>query len=247
MLFLKNNTMEHPCQTELFDAVDATWAPFAFHKHAGWLAREGAGGGQRVSATTLLADKQSFQISPAVAKMVSLHQTPLFMIRDTDAKLDAALQDLGYDIVDPVVILIAPTRDLLGNPPKQMQAVHALNAPDMQAKNIWAAGGIDQGRLNVMARVKSPKTTLRIGEMGVAFAAAYNDIAMVHAVEVAAKHRRKGVANAVMYNACQWAKDQSCGWVAVLTVRANIPARTLYENLGMVEAAAYHYRRKAYD
>jgi len=46
-----------------------------------------------------------------------------------------------------------------------------------------------------------------------------------------------------MYKAFQWAEEQNCKWVSVLTVRENIPARTLYENLGMVESAAYHYRR----
>jgi GNAT superfamily N-acetyltransferase len=96
-----------------------------------------------------------------------------------------------------------------------------------------------------MARVKGPKTIVSAGDMGVAFAAAHNGIAMIHAVEVASNHRRKGVANAMMYKAFEWAQKQECDWVATLTVHANIPARTLYENLGMEKAAAYHYRLKA--
>jgi len=237
--------MQRPSPTDLFDAVDTTWAPLAFHRHVGWLIREGAGGGQRVSAATLLPDAQDYKISTATAKMASLGQRLLFMIRHNDTKLDTDLQELGYQVIDPVVILIAPIIELLKNPPSQMQAVQALNAPDTNAEKIWAAGGIDQGRLNVMARVKGPKTVLSAGDMGVAFAAAHNGIAMVHAVEVAANHRRKGVANAMMYKAFKWAKDQNCAWGAVLTVRANIPARTLYENLGMEKATAYHYRLKA--
>lgn len=236
--------MKLPTQTDLFDAVDATWAPYAFHNVEGWLIREGAGGGQRVSAATRLPATQNFKIDPAVAKIVSLGQTPLFMIRNSDVELDAELQALGYNIVDPVIILVAPTHKLINNPQQHMQTIHMLNAPNTDARNIWAAGGIDQGRLDVMARVKAPKTILNAGDMGVAFAAAYNGIAMVHAVEVASDHRRKGIANTMMDAACQWANDQNCDWVAVLTVRANTPARTLYENLGMVEAAAYHYRRK---
>ncbi len=242
--FLKSNTMKRPSQIDLYNAVDATWAPFAFHNLDGWMIREGAGGGQRVSAATALSNTQSFQINAAGTKMVSLDQTPLFMIRNTDTGLDAELHDLGYEIVDPVVILVAPTTELLSNPSIKMQTVHALNKPDANAKVIWAAGGIDQGRLDVMTRVKGPKAVLVAGEMGVAFAAAHGNVAMVHAVEVASQHRRKGVANAMMYKAFEWAKDVGCEWVAVLTVHANIPARTLYENLGMTEAAAYHYRRK---
>lgn len=241
---LQKNKPMPPSQTDLFDALDATWAPFAFHNHDGWIIREGAGGGQRVSAATVQPDTQSFQISSAATKMASLGQMPLFMIRNTDADLDARLHALRYEVVDPVVILIAPTAELLNTRPDPIQTVHTLNKPDANAKMIWAAGGIDQGRLNVMARVKGPKAILVASGMGVAFAAAHNDIAMIHAVEVASDHRRKGVANTMMYKAFEWAKDQDCKWVAVLTVRANIPARTLYENLGMVRAAAYHYRRK---
>ncbi len=237
--------MQHPSQTDLFDAVDATWAPLALHTHDGWIIREGAGGGQRVSAAT--PDTPNYKISSAVDKMISLNQRPLFMIRNMDTALDTELQGLGYDVVDPVVILIAPTSELLKNPPREMQTVHTLNAPDTNAKNIWAAGGIDQGRLDVMARVKGPKTIMSAGDMGVAFAAAHNNIAMIHAVEVATNHRRKGVANAMMYKAFEWAKGQKCAWVAILTVHANIPARTLYENLGMDKAAAYHYRLKTLD
>ncbi|MBL4750627.1 MAG: GNAT family N-acetyltransferase [Amylibacter sp.] len=239
--------MQHPSQTDLFDALDATWAPLALHTHDGWIIREGAGGGQRVSAATPLIDTQNHKISSAVDKMASLGQLPLFMIRNTNTALDTELQDLGYKVVDPVVILIAPTAELLKNPLHKMQTVHTLNTPDTNAKNIWAAGGIDQGRLNVMARVKGPKTILSADGMGVAFAATHNNIAMIHAVEVASNHRRKGVANAMMYKAFEWAKDQECTWIAILTVRANIPARTLYENLGMEKAAAYHYRLKALD
>lgn len=235
--------MMPPSQNDLFNAVDATWAPLAFHNHEGWLVREGAGGGQRVSATTLLPDVQDYQINTAVEKMMSLGQTPLFMIRGADTGLDAELRGLKYAIVDPVVILIAETQELLRHSPKQMPPMQTLDIPDVNAQKIWAEAGITQGRLNVMARVTSPKTIISAGEMGVAFAAAFNGIAMVHAVEVAPAHRRKGVANAVMYKSFQWAKEQNCKWVAVLTVHANIPARTLYENLGMVEAAAYHYRR----
>lgn len=239
--------MQRPSPTDLFDAVDATWAPLAFHHHAGWLIREGAGGGQRVSATTLLPETQNYKISTACTKMASLGQQPLFMIRNADTILDAELQGLGYQIVDPVVILIAPIAELFKNFPDQMQTIHALNEPDNNAKKIWAAGGIDQKRLDVMARVTGPKTVLSAGEMGVAFAAIHNDIAIVHAVEVASNHRRKGVANAMMHKAFEWAKDQKCEWGAVLTVRVNIPARNLYENLGMTKAAAYHYRLKPLD
>lgn len=239
--------MNLPTQTELFEAVDATWAPRSFLKQDGWLIREGAGGGKRVSATTLLSDIDTTEINSAVTKMKSLGQTPLFMIRKTDTELDAVLNAEGYKIIDPVVILVGQTQKLARTPPEETYSIVELNAPNDNAKAIWAAGGIDQGRLNIMARVKGAKSILFADQMGVAFAAAHNDVAMIHAVEVATEYRRKGVANALMYKAFRWAKDQNCKWTAVLTVKENIPARTLYQNLGMTETAAYHYRIKNYE
>ena len=166
------------------------------------------------------------------------------MIRGSDQHLDHKLAVLDYDIVDPVVILIAPIDKLFVTPPKQNHHIDRLYVPDNNAVKIWSAGGIDQKRLNVMKRVMTRKVILSAGEMGVAFAAIYGDIAMVHAVEVASNHRRKGVANTLMYESCLWARDQGCNWISVLTVRENIPAKALYEALGMTEAAAYHYRFK---
>jgi len=234
--------MKSPSGLELFDAVDATWVPLAFHNHEGWLIREGAGGGQRVSAATLLADATSAKVGSAANKMLAIGQNPLFMIRDSDMDLDAELEALGYAVVDPVAILTAPIDRLIQKQPKHTHHIDRLITPDNTATKIWASGGIDQNRLNVMQRVKCPKTILSAGDMGVAFAAAYADIAMVHAVEVANNHRRKGIANALMFEAFNWAKDQDCNWVSVLTVRKNLPAHKLYETLGMTEAAAYHYR-----
>ncbi len=234
--------MTPPTQAELFEAIDATWAPFAFHLHNGWLIREGMGGGQRVSAATLLADTDNPDIASAADKMHALGQKSLFMLRNSDGALDADLSELAYKTVDPVAILITPTANLLNMPPRQTHAVNTTEAPGAKAKAIWKSGGIDQPRLNVMERVKGAKTYLSAGDMGVAFAACYKGIAMVHAVEVSKNHRRKGIANALMYQAAIWAKNEGCAWVAVLTVRANTPACALYNRLGMKEAAAYHYR-----
>ncbi len=240
----KANFMKPPNQKSLFAAVDATWAPLSIHNYNGWLIREGAGGGQRVSSATLIKDAKNATISSATRKMVSLGQNPLFMIREADQRLDLELADLGYEIVDPVAILLAPIDRLLETQPKLGQHVDVLDEPNNNAIKIWSAGGIDQNRLNVMKRVMTRKAILSAGDMGVAFAAIYGDIAMVHAVEVASNHRRKGVANALMYKSCQWARDQGCNWISVLTVRENKPAKSLYEALGMTEAAAYHYRFK---
>jgi len=237
--------IDSPSQAALFAAIDTTWPAFAFHRHNGWLLREGAGGGQRVSAATVLPGAQNPDIGSAADKMHSMGQNALFMVRSQDGDLDARLAEQGYKIVDPVTILITPTESLLTMAGKQHQRVTTLNTPDTTAKEVWGNGGIYQPRLNVMARVKTAKTIISAGYMGVAFAACHEGIAMVHAVEVSKNHRRKGVANALMHQAARWAMQHECTWLAVLTVRANTPACALYDRLKMKQAAAYHYRQLA--
>ncbi|KAB7614591.1 GNAT family N-acetyltransferase [Amylibacter sp. SFDW26] len=235
--------MQKPTSQELFSAVDATWSAKQFISHDGWMLREGAGGGKRVSAATLEAPIDDVDIIVAEQQMTALGQKSLFMVRDSDAALDNVLEQADYGIVDPVVVLASPVSDLL----KQKYTSHSVNlaeSPSNDAKTIWNDGGISPDRLSIMERVTAPKTILESSDMGVAFVAAHKGIAMVHAVEVSKDHRRKGVANALMYKAALWAKDHNCNWLAVLTVRENVPACTLYQTLGMTEAAAYHYRFK---
>ena len=235
--------MQRPTSHELFKAVDATWSAKNFIDHDGWIIREGAGGGQRVSAATLEAPLNSANILSAEQKMESIGQNSLFMVRDSDADLDIVLEQANYGIVDPVVVLASPVNELLNHKYTNHQT-SLSQTPNQSAKEIWASGGIGADRLAIMERVVEPKAIIQSGDMGVAFSASHKGIAMVHAVEVSKDHRRKGVANALMYKAALWAQDQNCDWLAVLTVRENIPARTLYETLGMTEAAAYHYRLK---
>jgi GNAT superfamily N-acetyltransferase len=68
------------------------------------------------------------------------------------------------------------------------------------------------------------------------------DIAMLHAIEVSPRHRRQGVARAIIARAAAWAAGQGCGWLGLAVTTANEPARALYTALGMAEVGTYHYR-----
>lgn len=236
--------MHPPSCRDVFAAIEATWPPRACYQKGDWMLRDGAGGGKRVSAATVLQNADTADIEMAAEEMRRLEQTPLFMIRNQDQELDKRLAVQGYQMIDPVVVLIAKTDDLLRQTPPAYD-IACLEAPNTDAKTIWADGGIRQTRLDVMARVTCSKTILYAPGQGVAFTAAYQGISMTHAVEVCVSCRRKGVARALMQKAFAWAKIKNCPWSAVLTVRENIPAHSLYETLGMYETAAYHYRIKA--
>ena len=80
---------------------------------------------------------------------------------------------------------------------------------------------------------------------GAAFAAVYDRVCMVHAVEVLEHQRRQGVAGWIMRKAAFWGAEQGADTLAVITVQANKAANALYgASLGMDRVGEYHYRQK---
>jgi GNAT superfamily N-acetyltransferase len=228
----------------LFDAIDGTWPAAAKTMIGPFTIRDGQGGGKRVSAATAQGPATRADIMAAEAAMRARAQSPLFMIRDTDAALDAALAARGYQIIDPTNGYAAPTAMLtdIAVPPV---TAFAIWEPLAIMAEIWAKGGIGPQRLDVMARAQVKTGLLaRWNEKpaGAAFVAVHDGIAMVHAVEVLEHQRRQGVAQWIMRRAAFWARDHGADTVSVLTTASNGAANALYQHLGFMPAGGYHYR-----
>lgn len=233
----------------LFSAVDATWPAAAMISKSPWTLRAGEGGGKRVSAATLEGEFDQTAIGIAEAEMIRLDQKPLFMLRDGDAALDAALAALGYRIVDPVTVLTCPIQALTGVPVPPVTAF-TIWEPLAIMCEIWARGGIGPERLDVMRRANVKTAVLARWNQkpaGVGFVALDREIAMVHAVEVEPEQRRQGVAQWIMRQAAFWAADKGAQTMAALCTKANEPALRLYSGLGFEAVAEYHYRLKTND
>jgi len=234
-----------PDAQTLYDVCEATWPPASVREASGWVIRDGAGGGKRVSAATAVCRGDQPEIARAEAEMTALGQPLLFMIRDGEAALDTALAARGYDIIDPVALYACPL-GLLTDVTLPRLAAFDIYPPLQIMTELWAAGGIGPGRLAVMARAPTPKTTLLARQndraAGVAFAAIHSDIAMLHALEVAPAQRRQGVAVNIMRATAHWAQDQGANWLSVIVTRQNEGANALYASLGMELVGHYHYR-----
>lgn len=232
----------------LFDVIDATWPPQAFHEAGPFRLREGAGGGQRVSAATCDRPVTESEIADAESAMATLGQASLFMVRGDQPGLDDALAQRGYKIKDPVVLMIAPVGQVAGDGPPKV-SVFPVWPPLAIQRQIWAEGGIGPARLAVMERARAPKTTIlgRYNDtpVGTAFVALQNGVAMMHAVEVRASQRRNGAARNMTMGAATWAQRQGAQRFAILTTSENLPARALYTSLGLQPVEHYHYRVKA--
>ena len=229
-----------------FDAIDATWAPASFSESGPFLLREGSGGGKRVSAGTLNADKASNDdIANASKVMTSMGQPPLFMLKPGQEALDNQLETLGFSVVDPTVVYASPIENLAQHAPTGL-AVIPGDIPLAAQKEIWATDNIGPARIAVMERSSAPKGYLlgrhedRIA--GTVFVSVDKDVAMLHALTVHERARRLGVGKNLTHGCAKWAMDRGAQIFALMTTRSNKPARALYESLGMQDVARYHYR-----
>ncbi|MFV2033530.1 MAG: GNAT family N-acetyltransferase [Halocynthiibacter sp.] len=234
-----------PDAAALYEVCEATWPPAATRDHAGWIIRDGAGGGKRVSAATAAASATLPDIAKAEAAMKSLDQRCLFQIRDGEKALDDALAARDYDIIDRVAIYLCPVAELTRISPPRLAAFQIFPPLQIMA-DLWAAGGIGAERLAIMARARGSKMALLARHndraAGVCFIGIHRDIAMLHALEVAPALRRQGVAVNIMRVAAQWAQNQGANWLSVIVTEQNTGANALYSSLGMKHVGHYHYR-----
>lgn len=239
--------MSLPDIQTLYEVIDGTW-PATTVSHTGpWCIREGAGGGQRVSAATALGPLTSKDIAKAEAAMLALGQPKLFMVRQNEDALDQTLEAAGYVIHDPVNAYVAPVSLFKDKHPPRVCALLAWE-PLAIMLDIWAKGGIGPGRVGVMHRAHGPKTGL-IGRLNdhpaaAAFCAIHDGVAMVHALEVLPHQRQQNMGKYAIYELAHWAARNGASHISLVVTRANIAGNALYTSLGMTCVGQYHYRLK---
>ncbi|MGH1367921.1 MAG: GNAT family N-acetyltransferase [Maritimibacter sp.] len=120
--------------------------------------------------------------------------------------------------------------------------VYAMWPPLHIVSEIWAAGGMNADQRATMDAVKAPKAGLlaRSGQArgGAAFVALSNEVCVVHALEVDAHHRRRGVGALLLKTASVWALDQGATQIALRAPTENVAAQALFAHVGMDLLAA---------
>lgn len=221
--------------------MEATWPPARAWQEGAFTFREGAGGGKRVSAASCTGAWGEDDL----ARLEAMAE-PLVLIRPEDAALDAGLEARGWRVVDPVVAYAAPVAELTGDLPALAAFPHW--PPLAIAASIWADGGIGPARLAVMDRVTGAKAAILARHedrsAGVAFVACRGAEAMLHALEVRASQRRRGIGRTILQAAANWAARQGAERLSLVVTERNTAARALYARLGMQTVGQYHYRMK---
>ena len=224
-------------------ALEATWPAASFRDIGPFRLRDGAGGGKRVSAATVLG---GWGLPDLLRAEAALDGSALFRLDADDVALDNALAARGYRKLDPTLIYAAPVAGMQAALPPL--ACFAHWPPLEIAGDLWAEGGIGPARLAIMHRVAGDKTAIlsrckdRIA--GIAFVACDGPVAMLHALEVAPALRRLGAARNTLQAAANWAADRGADTLALAVTEANSPARALYASFGMQGVGQYHYRQK---
>ncbi|KJZ19135.1 GNAT family N-acetyltransferase [Loktanella sp. S4079] len=236
--------MSFPTAQKLYAVIDGTWPPAVKQALGPWTVRLDESNSSRVNAATAELDFADADIAIAHDAMIDGGQRPLFMIRETDQRLDQLLAEQGYIIKDPVNMYAAEVGKIAGNldPERTLEVWPPLAVQT----EIWEAGGISAGRVAIMDRAREPKTTLlgRIGDTpaGCAYVAIAADCAMIHALEIGAAHRRQGLARDLTRAAAHWAQAAGAAYLTLVTTQENDAANALYASLGMTLVGQYHYR-----
>ena len=231
--------------SSIFDTIDLTWPAEEFLELPEWKLRRSIKGGKRVSAASIIKKSGIPDIKFVENTLAEWCQDKLFMIKSGENSFDEALKSLGYFVVDPTNIWSISAEALSA---QQIPLVTAFSIfpPLAIQREIWKANGIDASRIEIMDRVKKPRTTIfgrtNAKPAASAFVAVANKIAMVHALIVDHNCRRQGMGKFVMQKAGAWARQQGAESVAVLCTKQNQSANNFYKTLGMQVIGEYHYR-----
>ncbi|MCV2489389.1 GNAT family N-acetyltransferase [Geodermatophilus sp. YIM 151500] len=227
-----------------------SWRGLEEEPYGDWLLR--AGGGFTGRANSVLAVGDPPEPLPDAVRTVTRWyaarglraraQVPLPGAEQADAAFAAA----GWTADEDVLVLTAPLADWSAPPVR----VDLAAVPDA----AWLAGYRYRGTplppvaeavlvnaddpVFAAVRLDPPPAPLA----AVARGAVVEDWLVVTAVTVAERHRRRGLATAVMAALAGWARARGARSCVLQTVAANAPATGLYRGLGFSEHHRYHYR-----
>lgn len=249
----------------LISALEATWPPAGTREVADCRIRTAPGAGSRVnSIRPLRYDLDDAAIEAAEREAVALAGAPLWALPDGEGAPDGArdlaarIADRGYERFDESLFLTAEAGALLDAASSRAKTRKGdaelgkltIRCPLAAVDRIWSAGGTGPERQAVMQRTKGPAEIFggRLGHRlsGLCFAAVDPDtgIAFVHALEVDATARGKGVGPTLMATAARFAQKHGAGTLAVAVRGANESGQALFRGLGMARQGGYVYWRK---
>ncbi|WP_312529490.1 GNAT family N-acetyltransferase [Paracoccus sp. (in: a-proteobacteria)] len=234
-------------------AFETTWPAAQYSDAGGYRIGRGMGGGGRISSARPLSDQASADaalslsaegILAAAAVQQGWDQPAMFRLWDTDHDHAQALGAQGYHGQNPTLALACPIAALTQIPVPSL-TVFQIWPPLAILSEIWEAGQISKPRQAAMMRVNLPRTTLlgRLDDHAAAagFVAVDGDVAMIHAIQVEPRMRRRGMAEWMLREAAFWAGKHGATQLALAVTESNTAAVQLYRKMGFQTVARYQY------
>lgn len=225
-------------------ALAATWPAAEYAAHGGLRVGRGMGGGGRVSSAVAVGDWTVGDLDAAEAQHAAWGQPALFAVDRADTALADALRGRGYRPLRPTLVLECDVAALAAQPVPPVTALEAWPPLAIQ-RGIWNDQGIGPARQAVMDRVAVPRISIlgRVEDRaaGTAFVAVHDGIAMLHALAVLPRWRRRGLAGWMVRRAADFAARQGAGRLMLAVTEPNADARALYDRLGFSEAGRMDY------
>ncbi|WNV76578.1 GNAT family N-acetyltransferase [Geodermatophilus sp. DSM 44513] len=217
-----------------------------------WLLRAGGGFTGRANSALVVGDPGR-PLPDAVDAVTRWYRDrdlrPAAMLAGRQARgADAAFAAAGWERDEDVLVLTAPL-----DPPAAADGVPVALSPEPD--DAWLAGYRHRG-----GPLPPTARAVLTNAEDVAFAAVRRDpppapLAAVGrgvvddgwlgvaAVTVDERHRRQGLATAVMAALQRWGAGRGARWLYLQVAASNAPARELYRRAGLIEHHRYHYRR----
>ncbi|TYP86788.1 GNAT family N-acetyltransferase [Blastococcus xanthinilyticus] len=225
-----------------------TWRGLEEQPYGDWLLRAGGGFTGRANSVLVLGNPPA-GLPAAVADVTRWYRERGLPARacvpGPAADADAALAAAGWGRDEDTVVLTGPA----GPWPCPDVPVVLADAPD----EVWltgyrAGGALPASATAVLRRAEQPRfASVRpypppAPAVAVARGAVAEDVLVISAVTVDERHRRRGLATALMTTLAADARSRGARCCVLQVTASNAPALALYARLGFTEHHRYHYR-----
>jgi ribosomal protein S18 acetylase RimI-like enzyme len=243
---------------DLDELMRLGWPALSEVEVSGWIARLSDGVSRR--ANSVLPAAAPNDLENALARVEQLYGdhglAPTFQLSPAaqPVALDEVLACRGYELQGPTAVHVAVIKDVLRQLPPSTTNVRVLDEPDADWFDLWwSVDGRGGATARAVARhilTSCPalyaSTVDRAGVTAVGRVALVGEWAGVYCMAVRADVRRRGLAMSVMRALLKHATDRDGRSTWLQVIADNLPARTLYERVGFVQASKYHYRTRGH-
>ena len=239
-----------PSVDQLERLAARTWRGLEEDRYGDWLLRAGGGFTGRANSV-LVTGSPPEPLDRAVAAVAHWYEQrglrPQASVPSPGGEAgDAAFDVAGWSRLEDNLVLTAPLDDWAA----PRLAVELASTPD----DAWLDGYRYRGSplppvaRAVLTNAQDPVfASVRLDSAPAPLAAVargvrVEDWLVVTAVTVDERHRRRGLATAVMAALGAWGKERGARSCLLQVASSNVPAIALYERLGFIEHHRYHYR-----